>query len=165
MGREAGVRDLSRSTLARSGRTYRSGNALRTLPETAAMFILARHVASRKLKRTVVYGLANTGAAGVPGSHGMVMSRVFSHCRRGMHMASMHKQHRRQGHFSPSHHAEEQYRCDEFLKHPVSSIAGLERQHRDEDHTSPGSVQVNAARANRLRRTVGLSQQILKRGA
>jgi hypothetical protein len=129
------------------------------------MLILARHLACRKLKRSVVYGHVNTGAAGVPSSHGMVMSRVFSHGRRGMHVASMHKQHRRQFHFRPSHHAEEQYSCDEFLKHPVSSIAGLERQHRDEDHTSPGSVQVNAARANRLTRTVGLSQQILKRRA
>jgi hypothetical protein len=101
------------------------------------MLILARHVTSRYLKRSAVYGLGNTGATGVIGRHGMVMSRVFSHDRRGVHVPSMHKQHRRQGHFRPSHHAKEQHRRNGFLKHPLPSIADIEEDRRDEDHTNP----------------------------
>jgi len=150
----AALSNLCRGDLLRksvSG-TYGCGRVLRSLQEAAAMLFPARQTGSSELPRSRLTGLADPRTTRMACGHHVVVSRHVLHFTCGMHMASMHEEHRRQGHLGPSHHGHQQCRRDGLLHHPALVWQG--KSGRDVTAITPGFDS---------ERTTALSHQILQR--
>ena len=124
----------------------RSGHALRSLPETAAMRIITGWGARNQFHH--FYGLRGMHSGttwpscGCLRGLGVMMCGVFGGHVRGhfmprTHMSRVHGEHRRHRHFGPSRDDHKQNRRYPLLPHTMSSLAECRPPPSDPNHT-PG---------------------------
>ncbi len=84
------------------------------------MLILAGQAAGSELDPSCVLSLAKRRTARMAlagGRNVMVSGHLPRHFTRCMHVAGMHQEHRRQGHFCPNHHDHKERRRNGPLQH------------------------------------------------